>query len=176
MPLFTCRIFWCDVLLNNTTGVFQLFGPPYYKFFDQDSPSTVVQGMDYIASSINTNKPDIIFGHSEGAAAILSTLLHRSCTVKCLILVSPFPPFDESGTRRLDISLTGAPLVNMPVLLVRGNQDLMAHFVTFAQELVNKKNLTVYSWDGGHSVPNSSERGLWAQIAQEAVQIVNRCD
>ena len=132
--------------------------------------------MDYIASSIDINKPHIIFAHSDGAAAVLSTLLHRSCTVKCLILASPFPPFDQTGTRRLDVSLTGAPLFNIPIILVRGNQDLMAHFVTFAQELVNEKSLTVYSWEGGHGVPNSSERGMWAQIAQEAVEIVNRCN
>lgn len=131
--------------------------------------------MDYIASSININKPDMIFAHSDGAAAVLSTLIHRPCTVKCLILNSPFPPFDRSGTRRLDISLTGTPLVHIPTLLIRGKHDLMAHFVSYAHGLVNEKDLTVYTWDGGHGVPNSGEREVWAQIAQEAVDIVNSC-
>ena len=50
----------------------------------------------------------------------------------------------------------------------------MGHFVTLAEGLVDKSNLTVYSWKGGHEVPNSSERGMWAQIAQKLVAIVDK--
>ena len=65
------------------------------------------------------------------------------------------------------------PLVHIPTLFVRGESDPLAHFVTLTQGLVNERKLTIYSWDGGHEVPNSGERGMWAQMAQKVVEIIN---
>ncbi|KAF6223246.1 hypothetical protein HO133_000088 [Letharia lupina] len=155
-------------------GVGEFFSPPFYRHWDGDSPSSVLAAAELIASSVSTNKPDVIFAHSEGGAAALSTLLHRPLSVQCLVLLSPFPPFDASGRRRLDVSLSGIPLVRIPTLFVRGESDPWAHFVALTEGLVDERNLTVYSWKGGHEVPNSSERGMWAQIAQKMVEILNK--
>ena len=130
--------------------------------------------MDAVASSIDTNKPDVIFAHSDGGAAVLSALLYRSCTVKCLVLISCIPPFDRSGSKRLDISLSGIPLIHTPTLFIYGEKDPLAHFVNLTKELVSEENLVMYSWDGGHSVPNSGQRGVWEQVARKTVEIVNK--
>ena len=158
---------------DGASGVGELFSPPYYNVWNGDSPSSVLAAMDLVSSSIDANNVDIIFAHSDGGAAALSALLHRAHNVKCIILISPFPPFDASGRKRLDVSMAG-PLVHVPTLLVRGETDPFAFFVAMAKGLVDEKNLTVYSWKGGHEPPNSSERGMWAQMAQDVVQIINR--
>ena len=158
---------------DGASGIGELFPPPYYKFWDGDSPSSVLAAMELISSSIDANKTDVIFAHSDGGAAALSALLPRVHNVKCIILISPFPPFDVSGRKRLDVSMAG-PLVHIPTLLVRGESDPLAFFVAMTQGLVDKKNLRVYSWKGGHEPPNSSERGMWAQIAQDVVDILSR--
>ena len=126
--------------------------------------------MDVIASSISINKADVIFAHSEGAAAALSTVLHRSPDIKCLVLVAPFPPYDASGSKRLDYSLSGTP-IKIPTLFIHGESDLLGHLVALAKGLVNKGDLTVYSWKGGHGIPNSSEQGIWSGIAQKLVKL-----
>ncbi|KAM0797661.1 Alpha/Beta hydrolase protein [Usnea florida] len=154
-------------------GVGELFSPPYYSFWNGDSPSSVLAAIDLVSSSIDADNVDIIFAHSDGGAAALSALLHRAHNVKCIILISPFPPFDASGRKRLDVSMAG-PLVHIPTLLVLGESDPLAFFVAMAKGLVDEKNLTVYSWKGGHEAPNSSERGMWAQMAQDVVQILDR--
>lgn len=64
--------------------------------------------------------------------------------------------------------------MGIPTLFVRGESDPWAHFVALTEGLVDGRNLTVYSWKGGHEVPNSSERGMWAQIAQKMVEILNK--
>lgn len=125
-----------------------------------------------MASSINTNDTDVIYAHSEGGAAVLSALLHRSHNVKCLVLASPFPPFDASGRRRLDVSTSGTP-IKIPTLFIRGQRDPLQHFVALAEGLVDKRYLTIYSWNGGHEVPNSSEGGLWSGIAQKLMEILD---
>ncbi len=169
-PLFIDRL---ETLLTRTTGIDAFFLPPFYRFWDGDSPASVLAAIELIASTISTINPEIIFAHSEGGAAALTAMLHRSHNVKCLILVSCSPPFDESGQRRLDVSVSGSR-IPIPTLFVRGEGDLLKHLVTLAEGLVEKKHLTVYSWKGGHEVPNSSERGMWAQIAQKLVEIVNK--
>lgn len=125
-----------------------------------------------MSSSINTNEPDVIFAHSEGGAAVLSALLNRSHNVKCLVLAAPWPPFDANGRKRLDVSLSGAP-IKIPILFIRGESDPFAHFVSLAKGLVGEEFLTIYTWSGGHEVPNSSEGGLWAGIAQKLVDTLN---
>ena len=161
------------VVNDGASGVGELFSPPYYSFWDGDSPSSVLAAIELVSSSIDANKTDVIFAHSDGGAAALSALLHRAHNVKCVILISPFPPFDASGRKRLDVSMAG-PLVHIPTLLVRGESDPLAFFIGMAQGLVDEDNLTVYSWKGGHEPPNSSERGMWAQMAQDVVDILNR--
>ena len=161
------------VLNNVASGIDELFSPPFYSFWDGDSPSSVLAAIELVSSSIDDNKTDVIFGVSDGGALALSALLHRAHNVKCIILITPFPPFDASGRKRLDVSMAG-PLVNIPTLLVRGESDPLAFFVAMAEGLVDEKNLKVYSWKGGHDPPNASERGLWAQVAQDVVQILNR--
>lgn len=154
-------------------GLGEMFSPPFYAFWDANSPSSVLAATELITGSISTNKPDVIFAYSEGAAAALSTLLHHPHNVKCLVLISPFPPFDASGHKRLDVSLSGTP-VHIPTLFVRAESDPFACIIALAKGLVNPRNLTVYSWNGGHEVPNSSERGMWAQIAQKVVEVLNK--
>lgn len=154
-------------------GIAEFFSPPYYKFWDGDSPSSVLAALELVSSSISINKSDVIFAYSDGAAAALSALLHRPHNVKCLVLLSPFPPFDASGRRRLDVSFAG-PQIHIPTLFMRGESDPFAHFVAMTQGLVDEKNLAVYSWNGGHETPNSSERGMWGQIAQSLVTIMNK--
>ena len=133
----------------------------------------MLAGIELVSSSISANKTDVILGHSDGGAAALSALLYRPHNVKCIILISSFPPFDASGRKRLDVSMAGT-LVHIPTLSVRGESDPLAHFVAMAEGLVEEKNLTIYSWNGGHEPPNSSERQMWAQMAQNVVKIVNR--
>ena len=152
-----------------------MFSPPFYKIWDADSPSSVLATIERIACSIIINKPDVIFAHSEGGAAAVSTLLHRPLDVKCLFLLCPFPPFDTSGRRRLDGSSSDMPtLLQIPTLFLRGENDPLAHFVDMTKGVVGEKHLAIYSWNGGHSVPNSSERGLWTQIAQKMTEILDR--
>ena len=158
---------------DRASGVGELFSPPYFSFWDGDSPSSVLAAIELVSSSIDTNKTDVIFGVSDGGALALSALLHRAHNVKCIILITPFPPFDASGHKRLDVSMAG-PLVHIPTLFVRGESDPLAFFVDMAEGLVDEKNLKIYSWKGGHHPPNSSERGLWAQIAQDVIEILNR--
>ena len=129
--------------------------------------------MDLIASTICTNDPDVVFAHSDGGAAVLSTLLYHPHNVKCIILISPFPPFDVTGRQRLDVSLAGKPLVHIPTLFVRGESDPWAHIIAMTKGLVDERHLTMYPWSGGHEIPNSSERDMWAQMAQKLVKIVN---
>ncbi|KAK4695697.1 hypothetical protein P7C71_g2102, partial [Lecanoromycetidae sp. Uapishka_2] len=150
----------------------ELFSPPFYKFWDGDSPSSVLAATDLIASSISTNDPDVIFAHSDGAAAALTTILYHPHNVKCLVLLCPIPPFDAEGRRRLDVSLSGSPLIHTPTIFVRGESDPMAPFVAMTEGLVDKRNMTLYSYKGGHEVPNSSERTLWTRIAQKVVEIL----
>ena len=172
IPFFTtcsCSTFVDD----DTPGIAEFFSPPYYKFWDGDSPSSVLAALELVSSSISINKSDVIFAYSDGAAAALSALLHRPHNVKCLVLLSPFPPFDASGRRRLDVSFAG-PQIHIPTLFMRGESDPFAHFVAMTQGLVDEKNLAVYSWNGGHEMPNSSERGMWGQIAQSLVMIMNK--
>lgn len=158
---------------HDTPGIGDLFSPPYYRFWDGDSPSSVLAAVELVSASISNRKTDVIFAHSDGGATALSAVLHHPHNVKCLVLVSPFPPFDASGRRRLDVSIAG-PLVHIPTLFVRGETDPLAHFVNMTRGLVDEKNLTLYSWNGGHESPNSSERGIWAQIAQSLVTIINK--
>ena len=66
------------------------------------------------------------------------------------------------------------PLVHIPTLFIRGETDPLGFFVAMAKGLVDERNLTVYSWKGGHEPPNSSERGMWAQMAQDVGKILNR--
>ena len=153
-------------------GMDFFFSPPFYTFWDGDSPSSVCGAMEFIASSISCIKPDVIFAHSEGGAAVLSAVLYHPHNVKCLVLVSCSPPFDESGERRLDASSHGTP-IRIPMLSVRGTGDPLGQIVTLTENLVDKSCLVKYSWRGGHEVPNSTERSLWAQIAQDLVEIVN---
>lgn len=150
-----------------------MFSPPFYKFWDSSSTSSVLAAIELVASSINTTDPDVIFAHSEGGAAALSALLRRSHNVKCLVLAAPLPPFDASGRRRLDVSISGTP-IKIPTLFIRGERDPLAHFVAFAEGLVDESCLTIYSWHGGHEVPNSSEGGMWAGIAQTLVDVLNK--
>ena len=150
-----------------------MFAPPFFKIWDGDSPSSILAATERIASSISTNDPDVIFAHSDGAAAALTTILHRSLHVKCLFLLCPFPPFDASGRSRLDGSLSDMPtLIRIPTLFLRGENDPLAHFVDMTKAVVDEKYLTMFSWNGGHSAPSSSERGLWAQMAQKLVEIL----
>ncbi|CAD6582476.1 MAG: hypothetical protein ASARMPREDX12_000951 [Alectoria sarmentosa] len=165
-PLGVCRK---KSLIDFRVG--ELFPPPFYKFWDGDSPSSVLAATDFIASSISYNKPDVIFAHSEGGAGALSALLRHPHNVKCLVLVNAFPPFDASGRRRLDVSISGTP-ISVPTLFVHGKSDPMGYFVNLTKGLVDERNLTTYSWNGGHEMPNSGERGMWAQIAQKAVEIL----
>lgn len=136
-------------------------------------PSSVLAARELIDSSVRSSKPDVIFAHSEGGAAVLSALLHNEFDLKCLVLVSCSPPFDSSGQRRLDFSVAGAP-IHIPTISVRGDGDPLGHFANLAEGLVDKSNLTTFSWRGGHEVPNSSEGSLWAQIAQRLVEITNK--
>lgn len=85
------------------------------------------------------------------------------------MLVSPFPPFDASGTKRLDFSLSGSP-IGIPTFFVHGQGDPFAPIVALTKGLVNKDSLVSHSWKGGHEIPNSSEQGLWVEIAKELVQ------
>lgn len=85
--------------------------------------------------------------------------------------MNAFPPFDASGRRRLDVSISGTP-INIPTLFVHGKSDPMAYFVNLTKGLVDERNLTTYSWNGAHEMPNSGERGMWAQIAQKVVEIL----
>ena len=146
-----------------------MFSPPFYQFWDADSPSSVLAAFELIASSTKTNEPDVIFAHSEGAAAALSTVLQRSHSVKSLVLVSPFPPFDASGSKRLDFSLAGSPIV-IPTFFVHGERDPFAQIVALTKGLVSKEHLVSHSWKGGHEIPNSSEQGMWVEIAKELIQ------
>ena len=130
--------------------------------------------MDLIASAIRTHDPAVVFAHSDGGAAALSTLLHRPHNVKCLVLVAPLPPFDAIGRRRLDVSVTGKPLVQVPTLFVRGESDPLGPLIALTEGLVEQGQLTVYPWNGGHNVPNSSERAMWARMAQKVVSILRQ--
>lgn len=154
------------------TGIGELFAPPFYNIWDADSPPSVLATMDLIASAIRTHDPNIVVAHSDGGAAALSALLHRPHNVKCLVLVAPFPPFDAAGRRRLDVSLAGKPLVRIPTLFVRGESDPWAYFVALTEGLIEKSHLAVFPWSGGHEVPNSSERAMWARLAQKLVGIL----
>lgn len=150
-----------------------MFAPPFFKFWDGDSPSSVLAATERIASSISTNEPDVIFAHSDGAATALTTILHRSLHVKCLFLLCPLPPFDASGRRRLDGSLSDMPtLIRIPTIFLHGEEDPLAHFVDMTKGVLDEKNLTMFSWNGGHFAPSSRERSLWAQIAQKMVEIL----
>ena len=85
------------------------------------------------------------------------------------MLVSPFPPFDASGSKRLDVSLSGSP-ISIPTFFVQGEHDPLAQIVALAKGLINKENLVFHSWKGGHEIPNSSEQGMWVEIAKELIQ------
>ena len=80
------------------------------------------------------------------------------------------PPFDASGSKRLDVSLSGTP-IRIPTLFVHGESDPFGHFVALTKGLVSKGDLTVYSWKGGHEIPNSSEQGIWLGIAQKLMKL-----
>ena len=82
------------------------------------------------------------------------------------------PPFDVSGRSRLDVSLSGTP-IKIPTLFIRGKSDPYAHFVSLTKGLVDERYLTIYSWSGGHEVPNSSEGSMWAGIAQNILDTLN---
>ena len=85
------------------------------------------------------------------------------------MLVSPFPPFDASGSKRLDFSLSGSP-ISVPTFFVHGERDPFAQIVALTKGLVNRENLVFHSWKGGHEIPNSSEQGMWVEIAKELTQ------
>ena len=63
-------------------------------------------------------------------------------------------------------------LIRIPTIFLRGEEDPLAHLVDMTKAVVDEKNLTMFSWNGGHSVPSSRERGLWAQMAQKLVEIL----
>ena len=65
-------------------------------------------------------------------------------------------------------------LIHIPTLFVRGKRDPMAHFVTLTEGLLDESKMTAYSWNGGHEPPNSGERGLWAQMAQRLLEILDQ--
>ena len=124
--------------------------------------------MDLISNKIENEGPfDSIFAHSEGAGAALSTLMHRTISIKFLVLISPFPPFEANGRRRLDSSICGGPIVHIPSLVVHGEQDPFKPIVSLARSLLDPKQSSTFSWGGGHEIPNSGETALWQEVADE---------
>ncbi|KAL8832588.1 MAG: hypothetical protein Q9191_000157 [Dirinaria sp. TL-2023a] len=150
------------------TGLGEIFSPPFHKFWQANSPESVVAAVQQIKETLLNKGPfDGAFAFSEGAAALLSALIQdgmQASVPKFLVLVAPFPPFDISGRQRLDHSMTERPIVEIPTILIEGAEDPFRPLVHLAIALLPHDRTTVIEWGGGHAVPNSRENLLWEMV------------
>ena len=85
------------------------------------------------------------------------------------MLLSPFPAFDASGSKRLHVPRSGSS-ISIPTFFVQGECDPLAQIVALTKGLVNKKSLVFHSWKGGHEIPNSSEQVMWVEIVTDLIK------
>ena len=120
--------------------------PPYHLNSDVDDPSSVLHTINLIANKLDTDGPfHCVLAHSEGAAAALSTVLHRPHEIQCLILVAPFPPFDAVGQNRLDASQCRGPIIHVPSVVVHGKHDPYESIVAQATSLLDFQESVTFS-------------------------------
>ena len=96
--------------------------PPhlFFEYFDANDPSSVLEGTLRIRATFEKAGPfDRVFAFSDGAAAFLSALVQHKFQLRFMILITPTPPFDLEGRRRLDLDQTGKPIFNIEAIVIQ---------------------------------------------------------
>ena len=175
VPDFFQHIF-ASLTCIGSEGLGELFSPPFYAHWSADTPSSVREAVARVENEIETNGPyDGIFAHSEGGALALSAMLDpkkKISGLKFLLLANALPPFESSGYRRLDSSMTDGPQVHIPTVFITGQQDLFKPLVALTLSMIEPAKLSLVKWDGGHEVPNSAAKATWVEVAQEVKAIL----
>ena len=152
------------------TGLDEIFPPPFYGFWEADLPESVLAAINRIRKTLTDEGPfHGAFAFSEGAAVLLSTLLHsalQSSALKFMVLVAPLPTFDITGRQRLDTNKTAGPIFQIPTILIEGSHDPLRPLVLLAKGLLSQDKTTVIEWTGDHTVPNSGEKWLWEKVVE----------
>lgn len=153
-------------------GLGDLFSPPFYHFYEPGNPASVLEGLSHIRSRVEEKGPfEGVFAFSEGAAAFLSTLVHGEMDFKFMVLVSPVLPFDISGQKRLDATMTNGPIFNIPAIVIRGRNDVIGLMAIMAKELLVEETTVSLEWPGGHEVPSACERSLWSSVVERILEL-----
>lgn len=151
----------------------------------------MISARAHLVDKLRTDGPfDGVIAISDGAALAATVMIHdanlnyhgqdgidptpRYRHFRFAIFIAPFPPYDSTGRKRLDIRLAGSPQIHCPTIHIVGNFDPFLSVVRLTQGLCDSDKMAVIQWDGQHSTPGSSERPVCRKVAsklKEALQI-----